>query len=85
MELATEPAGLVRAANVFLACEDSEKIEFFEMQTCLEPGAQMFFRHKHLHLNTKNLQLPAKIPATAGNNTRNCKQSAIRPRVSSHA
>ena len=33
------PAG---AGKTFLALEHYEKLELFEMHTCLEPGAQIF-------------------------------------------
>ena len=59
--------------------------EVFEIQTCLKPGAHLLFRHKYLQLHTKNPQLQAQKPATTGNSTRNFRQSAIRPRVSSRA
>ena len=61
------------------------KNEFFEIQTCLEPGAHLLIRHKYLQLHTKNPQLQAEKQATTGNSTQNFRQSAIRPRVSSRA
>ena len=61
------------------------KNEIFEIQTCLESETHLLFRLKYLQLHTKNPKLQAQKPATTGNSTRNFRQSAIRPRVSSHA
>ena len=33
------------SGNVILVRKNFEKLELFEMHTCLGPGAQMLFRH----------------------------------------